>query len=139
MGNTNARQTHIPSTRSIAESVDPPEIRVAVFFLRTLIGTCRTENRPRTAGLAENQTSRGFFASGRQAPAGRILIGLVYCFLLIVSGSRKMSAQRPRIRSQHENATFFAPPPPFHSLRKPFCVRRKRPPALLSEIWLDLA
>ena len=34
---------------------------------------------------------------------------------------------------------FFRAPPPFHSLRKPFCVRRKRPPALLSEIWLDLA
>ena len=26
LGNTKARQTHIPSTRSIAESVDPPEI-----------------------------------------------------------------------------------------------------------------
>ena len=72
-------------------------------------------------------------------PAGRTLIGSGCCFSLIVSGPRKMSAQRPRIRSQHENATFFASPPPFHSLRKPFCVRRKRPPALLSEIWLDLA
>jgi hypothetical protein len=34
---------------------------------------------------------------------------------------------------------FFRAPSPFHLLRKPFCARRKRPPALLSEIWLDLA
>ena len=53
-------------------------------------------------------------------PAGRTLIGSGCCFSLIVSGPRKMSAQRPRIRSQHENATFFARPPPFTHCASPF-------------------
>ena len=88
---------------------------------------------------AEFQTG-DLFASGRRQ-AGRAntdcsadWLRMRCCFSLIVSGSRKMSAQRPRIRSQHENATFFARLPLFFSLCKSFCARRKRPPALLSEI-----
>ena len=96
--------------------------RVSRIFLGTLIGTCRTENRHDTAGLAEFQT-REFFASGRQAGRANTDWPSILFFTAIVSGSRNMSAQRPRIRSQHaRKCDFFRAPPPFHSLRKPFCI-----------------
>ena len=111
--------------------------RVARFFLGILIGTCRTENRPRTAGLAENQT-RGFFASGRQA--GRANTDRPSLLFLTdrVRIQKNVGSKTPDSEPTRK-CDFFRAPPPFHSLRKPFRVRRKRPPALLSEIWLDLA
>ena len=115
------------------------QTRVARFFLGTLshVGTCRTENRPRTAGLAENQT-RGFFASGRQA--GRANTDRPSLLFLTdrVRIQKNVGSKTPDSEPTRK-CDFFRAPLPFHSLRKPFCVRRKRPPALLSEIWLDLA
>ena len=113
------------------------QTRVARFFLGTLIGTCRTENRPRTAGLAENQT-RVFFASGRQAGRANADWPSMLFFTDRVRIQKNVGSKTPDSEPTRK-CDFFRAPPPFHSLRKPFRVRRKRPPALLSEIWLDLA
>ena len=109
-------------------------------FLGTLMAhACHTENRPNTAGLAEIQT-RGFFASGRQA-GGRANTDWprILFFTDRVRIQKNVGSKTPDSEPTRKCDYFRAPPPSFHSLRKPFCIRRKRPPALLSEIWLDLA
>jgi hypothetical protein len=110
---------------------------VSKIFLGTLIGTCRTENRHDTAGLAEFQT-REFFASGRQAGRANADWLRMLFFTDHVRIQKNVGSKTPDSEPTRK-CDFFRAPPPFHSLRKPFCVRRKRPPALLSEIWLDLA
>ena len=90
---------------------------------------------------AEFQTG-DLFASGRRQ-AGRAntdWLGMRCCFSLIVHvrAQKNVGSNTPDSEPTRK-CDFFRAPPPFHSLRKPFCVRRKRPPALLSEIWLDLA
>ena len=109
-----------------------------------LFCTCRTENRPNKAGLAEFQT-REFLASGRQAGrANHDTIGLGMLFFTdSVRTQKNVGSKTPDSEPTYytKMRLFFsrAPPPFTHCASKPFCAHRKRPPALLSEIWLNLA
>ena len=86
--------------------------RVSRIFLGTLIGTCRTENRPRTAGLAENQTS-GFFASGRQAGRANTDWPSTLFFADRVRIQKNVGSKTPDSEPTRKCDFFRAPPPSF--------------------------
>ena len=85
--------------------------RVPTTFLGTLIGTCRTENRPGTAGLAGNQTGF-FFASGRQAGRANTDWPSTLFFTDRVRTQKNVGSKTPDSEPTRK-CDFFRAPPPF--------------------------
>jgi len=83
---------------------------VSKIFLGTLIGTCRTENRHDTAGLAEFQT-REFFASGRQAGRANSDWLRMLFFTDHVRIQKNVGSKTPDSEPTRKCDFFRAPPP----------------------------